>query len=64
MKRKTCPERRIEVFSGYVLGFKGTPIALIDNFALRYSVTVRLEKVNFNSVNTSNFSLAEFAEAK
>jgi len=36
----------------------------IDESALRYGVTVRLEKVNYNSVNTSNFSLAKFAEAK
>jgi len=36
----------------------------IDESALRYGVTVRLEKVNYNSVNTSNFSLAELPEAK
>jgi hypothetical protein len=36
----------------------------IDESALRYGFNVRLEKVNYNSVNTSNFSLAELPEAK
>lgn len=39
-------------------------VASIDESAVRYGVTVRFEKVNYNSVNTSNFSLAELPEAK
>lgn len=39
-------------------------VASIDESAVRYGVTVRFEKVNYNSVNTSNFSLAELSEAK
>jgi|TARA_B110000261_G_scaffold23439_1_gene25030 photosystem I subunit 4 len=38
-------------------------VASIDESEVRYGVTVRFEKVNYNSVNTANFSLAELAEA-
>jgi photosystem I subunit IV len=39
-------------------------VASIDESEVRYGVTVRFEKVNYNSVNTANFSLAELVEAK
>lgn len=38
-------------------------VASIDETDVRYGVTVRFEKVNYNGVNTANYSLAELAEA-
>jgi|TARA_B110000027_G_scaffold105601_1_gene112064 photosystem I subunit 4 len=39
-------------------------VASIDESDVRYGVTVRFEKVNYNSVNTANFNLSELIEAK
>nr|YP_009684598.1 photosystem I subunit IV [Pseudopedinella elastica]QDR24684.1 photosystem I subunit IV [Pseudopedinella elastica] len=38
-------------------------VASIDESDVRYGVTVRFEKVNYNGVNTANYSLGELAEA-
>jgi photosystem I subunit 4 len=38
-------------------------VASIDESQVRYGVTVRFEKVNYNGVNTANYSLGELAEA-
>lgn len=38
-------------------------VASIDESQVRYGVTVRFEKVNYNGVNTANYSLVELAEA-
>ena len=38
-------------------------VASIDESEVRYGVTVRFEKVNYNGVNTANYSLGELAEA-
>ena len=38
-------------------------VAQIDESQVRYGVTVRFEKVNYNGVNTANYSLGELAEA-
>ena len=34
-------------------------VASIDDSDVRYGVTVRFEKVNYNGVNSSNFNLIE-----
>ena len=34
-------------------------VASIDESEVRYGVTVRFEKVNYNGVNTANFNLTE-----
>jgi photosystem I subunit 4 len=39
-------------------------VASIDESEVRYGVTVRFEKVNYNGVNTANFNLTELVEAK
>jgi|TARA_B110000503_G_scaffold121573_1_gene185277 photosystem I subunit IV len=39
-------------------------VASIDESEVRYGVTVRFEKVNYNGVNTANFNLTELIEAK
>ena len=39
-------------------------VASIDESDVRYGVTIRFEKVNYNSVNTANFNLSELIEAK
>lgn len=39
-------------------------VASIDESDVRYGVTVRFEKVNYNGVNTANYSLGELNEAK
>ena len=39
-------------------------VASIDESDVSYGVTVRFEKVNYNSVNTANFNLSELIEAK
>ena len=37
-------------------------VASIDDSNVRYGVTVRFEKVNYNGVNSSNFNLTELEE--
>jgi photosystem I subunit 4 len=37
-------------------------VASIDESDVRYGVTVRFEKVNYNGVNSANFNLSELAE--
>jgi|TARA_B100000768_G_C11112669_1_gene303993 photosystem I subunit 4 len=39
-------------------------VASLDESEVRYGVTVRFEKVNYNGVNTANFNLSELIEAK
>jgi photosystem I subunit 4 len=39
-------------------------VASIDESEVRYGVTVRFEKVNYNGVNTANFNLGELVEKK
>ena len=38
-------------------------VASIDESEVRYSVTVRFEKVNYNGVNTANFNLTELVNS-
>ena len=37
-------------------------VASIDESDVRYGVTVRFEKVNYNGVNSANFNLSELTE--
>ena len=37
-------------------------VASIDESDVRYGVTVRFEKVNYNGVNSANFNLSELSE--
>jgi len=37
-------------------------VASIDESEVRYGVTVRFDKVNYNGVNTANFNLPELIE--
>jgi photosystem I subunit 4 len=39
-------------------------VASIDESEVRYGITVRFEKVNYNGVNTANYNLSELTEAK
>ena len=39
-------------------------VASIDDSEVRYGVTVRFEKVNYQGVNTANYNISELAEAK
>jgi|TARA_B110000971_G_scaffold133924_1_gene137113 photosystem I subunit 4 len=38
-------------------------VASIDESEVRYGVTVRFEKVNYNGVNTANFNLTELVNS-
>ena len=39
-------------------------VASIDESEVRYGVTVRFDKVNYQGVNTANYNISELAEAK
>ena len=39
-------------------------VASIDESEVRYGVTVRFDKVNYQGVNTDNYNISELAEAK
>lgn len=39
-------------------------VASIDESNVRYGITVRFEKVNYNGVNTANFNLSELKEVE
>ena len=39
-------------------------VASIDDTEVRYGVTVRFDKVNYQGVNTANYNISELAEAK
>ena len=39
-------------------------VAAIDESEVRYGVTVRFDKVNYQGVNTANYNISELAEAK
>ena len=39
-------------------------VASIDDSGVRYGITVRFESVNYNGVNSSNFTDSELVEVK
>ena len=39
-------------------------VAAIDESEVRFGVTVRFDKVNYQGVNTANYNISELAEAK
>ena len=39
-------------------------VASLDESEVRYGVTVRFEKVNYQGVNTANYNISELVEAK
>jgi photosystem I subunit 4 len=56
---------RVKILRAESYWFQETgKVASIDESEVRYGVTVRFEKVNYNGVNTANFNLSELIEVK
>jgi photosystem I subunit 4 len=55
----------VKILRGESYWFQETgKVASIDENEVRYGITVRFEKVNYNGVNTANFNLTELIESK